>query len=59
MLLGADPERIADVPELLAEARNREAQVPPLWDGHAAQRIVDVLARSLGSEPVEQLDVAG
>jgi UDP-N-acetylglucosamine 2-epimerase (non-hydrolysing) len=59
VVLGAEPDRIADVPELLAEARNREAQVPPLWDGHAAQRIVDVLARSLGSEPVEQLDVAG
>jgi UDP-N-acetylglucosamine 2-epimerase (non-hydrolysing) len=59
VVLGAEPDRIADVPGLLAEARNREAQVPPLWDGHAAQRIVDVLARSLGSEPVEQLDVAG
>jgi UDP-N-acetylglucosamine 2-epimerase (non-hydrolysing) len=59
VVLGAEPDRIADVPELLAEARNREAQVPPLWDGHAAQRIVDVLARSLGSEPLEQLDVAG
>jgi UDP-N-acetylglucosamine 2-epimerase (non-hydrolysing) len=59
VVLGAEPDRIADVPELLAEARNREAQAPPLWDGHAAQRIVDVLARSLGSEPVEQLDVAG
>ena len=39
--------------------RERETQVPPLWDGHAAQRIVDVLARTLGSEPVEQVDVAG
>jgi UDP-N-acetylglucosamine 2-epimerase (non-hydrolysing) len=50
-LLGLDPARIADVPALLAEARQREAQVPPLWDGHAAQRIVDVLARFPLEEP--------
>jgi UDP-N-acetylglucosamine 2-epimerase (non-hydrolysing) len=58
-LLGLDPARIADVPELLVKAREREARVPPLWDGHAAQRIVDVLARELESVPVEQVDVAG
>ena len=58
-LLGLDPARIADVPELLARAREREAQVPPLWDGHAAERIVDVLSRTLGAESVEQVDVAG
>jgi UDP-N-acetylglucosamine 2-epimerase (non-hydrolysing) len=44
-LLGLDPGRIGEVPALLAEVREREAQVPPLWDGHAAERIVDVLAR--------------
>ena len=58
-LLGLDPARIAEVPELLAEAGERERQVPALWDGHAARRIVDVLSRTLGSEPVERLDVAG
>ena len=55
VVLGAEPERIADVPVLLGEAVARETRVPPLWDGHAAQRIVDVLSRLLGSEPVEQL----
>jgi UDP-N-acetylglucosamine 2-epimerase (non-hydrolysing) len=55
VVLGAEPERIADVPALLREAGGRETRVPPLWDGHAAQRIVDVLSRALGSEPVEQL----
>jgi UDP-N-acetylglucosamine 2-epimerase (non-hydrolysing) len=58
-LLGLDPARIADVPELVAEAHQREAEVPPLWDGHAAERIVDVLSSTLGSEPIQQLDVAG
>ena len=37
VLLGLEPERIAEVPALLVEAREREAQVPPLWDGHAAR----------------------
>ena len=54
-LLGLDPERIAEVPALLAEARRKEARIPPLWDGKAPERIVDVLVQTLGGEPVEQL----
>jgi UDP-N-acetylglucosamine 2-epimerase (non-hydrolysing) len=51
-LLGLDPARIGEVPALLAEAREKPAQVPPLWDGKAASRIVDVLARYPLEEPV-------
>ena len=54
-LLGLDPARIAEVPALLAEARRKEAQIPPLWDGKASERIVDVLVQTLGGEPVEEL----
>lgn len=43
MLLGLAPERIREAPELIAQARQRPHQVPPLWDGQAAQRIVEVL----------------
>jgi UDP-N-acetylglucosamine 2-epimerase (non-hydrolysing) len=43
-LLGLAPERIADVPGLLAQARARGGGVPDGWDGAAAPRIVDVLA---------------
>ncbi len=57
-LLGLDPRRIAEVPALLAKAAERKTRVPDLWDGHAAQRIVDVLAEELESAPVEQVDVA-
>ena len=53
-LLGLDPARIAEVPALLAAARAKEARVPPLWDGKASERIVDVLAATL-DERVEQL----
>ncbi len=44
MLLGLAPERIRQAPELLAQVRERPHRVPPLWDGRAAERIVDVLA---------------
>ena len=33
VLLGLAPERIAEVPALLAEARGKSARVPPLWTG--------------------------
>jgi UDP-N-acetylglucosamine 2-epimerase (non-hydrolysing) len=51
VLLGLAPERISEVPALLAEARGKVAKVPPRWDGNAARRIVDVLAR----HPLEEL----
>lgn len=44
-LLGLKPERIAEVPVLLEQARNRPARIPDGWDGRAAGRIADVLER--------------
>jgi UDP-N-acetylglucosamine 2-epimerase (non-hydrolysing) len=52
VVLGADPERIADVPALLREVGGREAHVPPLWDGKAAERVADVLERFPLAEPL-------
>lgn len=46
LLLGLAPARIRDTPELLSEVRARAHRVPPLWDGHAAERIVEILAES-------------
>jgi UDP-N-acetylglucosamine 2-epimerase (non-hydrolysing) len=51
VLLGLAPERIAEVPTLIEAAREREAAVPPLWDGKASERIADVLARYPLEEP--------
>ncbi len=44
VLLGLAPERIREAPALIASARTRRTHVPPLWDGRASERIVDVLA---------------
>ena len=44
-LLGLRPERIAEIPRLIAADRAEPAAVPELWDGQAARRLVDVLAR--------------
>jgi UDP-N-acetylglucosamine 2-epimerase (non-hydrolysing) len=45
-LLGLRPDRIREVPGLIAAACDVPAGVPPFWDGEAAVRTVDVLAGS-------------
>jgi len=44
-LLGLAPDRIAEIPALLAERDGGRPDPPPLWDGHAAGRIADLLLR--------------
>jgi UDP-N-acetylglucosamine 2-epimerase (non-hydrolysing) len=50
-LVGSDPDKVRR--EALAVIRGGApaAQVPPLWDGRAAERIVDVLVRRYGGAP--------
>jgi UDP-N-acetylglucosamine 2-epimerase (non-hydrolysing) len=43
-LLGLDPAAIAGIPAALAARGDAPSQPPPLWDGHAAERIADVIA---------------
>ena len=47
VLLGLEPQRIAEIPQLLDERRAQPAAIPPRWDGRAGERIVDVLGRFL------------
>ena len=42
-LLGLDPAAIAGIPAALESRPGRKPEPPPLWDGHAADRIADVL----------------
>ena len=44
-LLGLDPAAIAGIPAALAERPAERPDPPPLWDGHAAERIADVIRR--------------
>jgi len=44
MLLGLRPDRVTEVPTLVDAIQARPAKLPPLWDGNAANRIVEVLA---------------
>ncbi len=42
-LLGLDPAAIASIPAALAGRGEAPNEPPPLWDGHAADRIADVI----------------
>ncbi len=46
-LVGRDPKRIAEAYREIVRGHGRTATIPPLWDGHAAERIVDLLAERL------------
>jgi UDP-N-acetylglucosamine 2-epimerase (non-hydrolysing) len=43
-LLGLDPAAIAEIPATLASRSSAPDEPPPLWDGHAAERIADILS---------------
>lgn len=45
-LVGTDPAKILDAFRGIMEGRSPAPTIPPLWDGHAARRVVDVLTRS-------------
>jgi UDP-N-acetylglucosamine 2-epimerase (non-hydrolysing) len=42
-LLGLDPAAISTIPAALAGRPVEKPQPPPLWDGHASERIADVV----------------
>ena len=46
-IVGTDPQRIVTVFEDVLAGKFRPAQAPPLWDGHAAERIAKILAERL------------
>jgi UDP-N-acetylglucosamine 2-epimerase (non-hydrolysing) len=46
-LLGLDPDRIADILPGLRAGAPVPSEPPPMWDGHASGRVVEVLERAL------------
>jgi UDP-N-acetylglucosamine 2-epimerase (non-hydrolysing) len=43
-LLGLDPAAITQIPQALAQRPAQSPTPPPLWDGHAAERIANIVA---------------
>jgi UDP-N-acetylglucosamine 2-epimerase (non-hydrolysing) len=43
-LLGLDPAAITQIPQALSQRPAQNPEPPPLWDGHAAKRIADIVA---------------
>ena len=46
-LVGTDPERIIQEVDNILEGKGKQGCRPHLWDGHAAERIVDILEKKL------------
>ncbi|MFH0862112.1 MAG: UDP-N-acetylglucosamine 2-epimerase (non-hydrolyzing) [Candidatus Altiarchaeota archaeon] len=44
VLVGTDKKRIIEETTRILDGKWKNGSIPPLWDGHAAERIVDVLA---------------
>jgi len=49
-LAGTDPAMILSVANEILSGRGKKGTVPPLWDGHAAGRIADILLRTETAE---------
>jgi UDP-N-acetylglucosamine 2-epimerase (non-hydrolysing) len=49
-IVGTDPANIESAIEKLRASPGCEGRRPELWDGHAAQRIVDILERDLEND---------
>jgi hypothetical protein len=51
ILVGTDPERIVSEAEAVLNGYTRPGVIPRKWDGHAAERIADVLLNERVHEP--------
>ncbi len=49
VLAGTDPDAVKAAIDQVLNGDARSGQVPELWDGHAAERIVSILQQELGS----------
>jgi UDP-N-acetylglucosamine 2-epimerase (non-hydrolysing) len=49
-LVGTRPKRIIAAARGLLAGKGAPGRIPPLWDGHAAERIVDILRRELSAK---------
>jgi UDP-N-acetylglucosamine 2-epimerase (non-hydrolysing) len=48
LLVGTDPAKIVAAAQNVLNGHGKSGRIPPLWDGQAAPRIVEILLRLLG-----------
>ena len=53
-LVGRDTRRLLAETEAILNGRPRTGRIPPLWDGHAAERIVHVILNLHGDVPEDE-----
>ena len=53
-LVGTDPAKIVAAVRGILAGQAKPGRIPPLWDGRAAERIVEILLRELARAPVPQ-----
>ena len=53
LLVGTDPAKIVAAARNVLSGKGKAGRIPPLWDGQAAQRIVEILLKSVprGNSP--------
>jgi UDP-N-acetylglucosamine 2-epimerase (non-hydrolysing) len=47
LLVGTDPAKILTAATAILAGKGKTGTIPRLWDGHAAERIVDILVREI------------
>ena len=50
-LVGRDPQRILNEVQAVIEGSAKKRQVPPLWDGHAAERVAGAICSAFALTP--------
>jgi UDP-N-acetylglucosamine 2-epimerase (non-hydrolysing) len=50
-LIGTDPAKILAAAQQVISGKGKPGRIPPFWDGHAAERIVEVLLRKSPQGP--------
>ncbi len=51
LLIGTDPAKIIAAAQTILAGKGKPGRIPPFWDGHAAERIVDVLLKNRIIDP--------
>ena len=47
LLVGTDPVKIVAAARDTLSGKGKAGRIPPLWDGHAAKRVIDVLLKEV------------